>query len=59
MLKSLSPMSTQFSAWRHPTATSLGAFSAAAFVFLLSGFFGSFVSYKFARNDVKQTPLLG
>merc|ERR1711920_820171 len=57
-LKSLSPVSTQLSAWRRPTATSLGAFSAAAF-FSLGGFFGSFFSYKFARNDVQQTPLLG
>merc|ERR1712014_301145 len=29
-LKSLSPVSTQFSAWRDPMATSLGAFYAAA-----------------------------
>merc|ERR1711920_179520 len=57
-LKSLSPVSTQFSAWRDPMATSLGAVSAVAFLFVLGGFFGSFFSYKFARNNVQQTPLL-
>merc|ERR1712217_970991 len=47
-LRSLSPVSTQFSAWWDPTATSLGAFSAAAFFFfVLGGFFGNFSSYKF------------
>merc|ERR1712190_356390 len=39
-LKSLSPVSTQFSTLRDSTATSLGAFTAAAFLFLLGGFFG-------------------
>merc|ERR1719230_545802 len=53
-LKSLSPVSAQFSAWRDPTATSLGVFCAAACFFLLGGFFGSICSYKFARKDVHQ-----
>merc|ERR1712048_846629 len=53
-LKSLSPVSTQFSAWQDPAATSLGAFSAATFLFVLGGFVGSFFSYKFARKDVQQ-----
>merc|ERR1712187_766350 len=58
-LKSLSPVSTQFSAWRDSTATSLGAFSAVAFLFVLGGFFGSFFTHKFARKDVQQKLLLG
>merc|ERR1711920_652821 len=57
-LKSLSPVSTQFSAWRDPTATGLGAFCAAACLFVLGGLARSFFSYKFARKDVHQTPLL-
>merc|ERR1712217_246484 len=47
-LKSLSPVSTQLSAWLDSTATSLGACTAAAFFFfVLGGFFGNFSSYKF------------
>merc|ERR1712187_630729 len=53
-LKSLSPVSTQFSAWRDPMATSFGGFCAAACLFVLGGFFGSFRSCKFARKDVHQ-----
>merc|ERR1712228_672117 len=38
-LKSLSPVSTQFSALQDNRATRLGAFTAAAFLFTLGGFF--------------------
>merc|ERR1712176_427303 len=38
-LKSMSPVSTQLSAGRDSTATSLGACSAAAILFVLGGFF--------------------
>merc|ERR1712217_763806 len=57
-LKSLSPVSTQFSAWRDSTATSLGAFSAAAFFFVLGGLFGSFFTHEFACKHIQQKPLL-
>merc|ERR1712176_1713001 len=50
-LKSLSPVSTQFSAWRDTTVMGLGVFCAAACLFVLGGFFGSICSHKFARQD--------
>merc|ERR1712039_1046390 len=57
-LKSLSPVSTNFSTRKDPAATSLGGFSAAALFFVLGVVFGIVFSYKFERNNVQQTPLL-